>query len=191
MNDNIEPEISNLLKKATPLLLVSLFFISMLPNTATAQESPSQVLDSEIQSLKNEVLKLNRDLFILEEELLFPVNTQITVFVSIDIGEFFRLDSIQLQINGKQIANHMYTEREIDALRRGGIQQLYIGNIRHGKHEITAFFTGKGPNERDYSRAASVSIDKTDEPKYIELKIVDLAKKQQPAFKIKVWEPEI
>ncbi len=179
-----------MLNKFTPFFLTLLILTS--PTIILAEESiSSKTLDSEIQSLKNEVLKLNRDLFILEEELLFPVNTQVTVFVSVDVGEFFSLDSVQLKIDGKQIANYLYTENEANALRRGGVQQLYIGNIRHGSHELTAFFTGKGPNERDYSRAATVSINKTDEPKYVELKIVDLEKKQQPAFDIKVWEPEI
>ncbi len=175
----------------TPLFLVS-FFLIVMPSITTAENShSSKVLDSEIQTLKNEVLKLNRDLFILEEELLFPISTQITVFVSLDIGEFFSLDSVQLKIDGTQIANYLYTEREVDALKRGGVHQLYIGNIRQGSHELSAFFTGKGPHERDYSRAATISINKTDEPKYVELKIVDLTMKQQPTFDIKVWEPEI
>lgn len=180
-----------MLTKFTPFFLIS-FFLIVIPSIATAENNnSSKVLDSEIQTLKNEVLKLNRDLFILEEELLFPVSTQITVFVSLDIGEFFSLDSIQLKIDGTQIANYLYTEREADALRRGGVHQLHIGNIRQGSHELSAFFTGKGPNERDYSRAATISFNKTDEPKYVELKIIDLEKKQQPTFDIEVWEPEI
>ncbi|MCF6236471.1 MAG: AraC family transcriptional regulator [Gammaproteobacteria bacterium] len=180
-----------MLNKFTLFFLISLFFIAMSPITVAENSVSPKALDSEIQSLKDEVLKLNRDLFILEEELLFPVNTQITVFVSVDVGEFFTLDSVQLTIDDTQIANYLYTESEADALRRGGVQQLHIGNIRHGSHKLTAFFTGKGPNERDYSRAATTSINKTNEPKYVELKIVDLEKKQQPSFDIRVWEPEI
>jgi hypothetical protein len=42
------------------------------------------------------VIDLNRDLFVLEEELLFPANTQVAVFVSMDVGDFFALDSISL-----------------------------------------------------------------------------------------------
>ncbi len=178
-----------MLKIFTPFLLILLLVMPSI--TAAESDGSSKTLDSEIQSLKDEVLKLNRDLFILEEELLFPVNTQITVFVSVDVGEFFSLDSVQLKIDGKQIANYLYTESEADALRRGGIHQLHIGNIRHGSHELTAFFVGKGPHERDYSRAANISIKKTNEPKYVELKIVDLEQKQQPTFEIKVWEPEL
>ena len=93
----------------------------------TALEEGS--LDAEIEALKKEVLSLNRDLFILEEDLLFPPNTQFSVFLSMDAGALFSLDSVQLKINDKNIANHLYTERELAALKRGGVQRLYIGNL--------------------------------------------------------------
>ena len=89
-------------------------------------------LDAEIEALKKEVLSLNRDLFILEEDLLFPPNTQFSVFLSMDAGALFGLDSVQLKINDKNIANHLYTERELAALKRGGVQRLYIGNLPSG-----------------------------------------------------------
>ena len=46
-------------------------------------------LDQDVQSLKKEVLDLNRDLFLLEEELLFPANSQVAFFISMDVGEYF------------------------------------------------------------------------------------------------------
>ena len=109
-------------------------------------------LDAEIEALKKEVLSLNRDLFILEEDLLFPANTQFSVFLSMNTGVFFSLDSVQLKIDDKNIANHLYTERELAALKRGGVQRLHIGNLASGEHEIVAFFVGIGPNGRVYRR---------------------------------------
>jgi len=145
-------------------------------------------LDKNIQSLKKEVLQLNKDLFILEEELLFPANTQFTVFLSMDADTLFNLDSVQLKINDKIIANHLYTEREVKALQRGGVQRLYMGNLPSGKHELVAFFTGIGPNKRDYKRGTKVTLDKTSDPQYIELTISGNTSKQQPEFRAKVWE---
>lgn len=107
-----------------------------------------QGMQESTQDLKQKVLKLNRDLFLLEEELLFPSNTQVSVFVSMDVGEFFSLDAVQLQINGKEVSNYLYTRREIEALARGGVQRLHIGNLRTGEHEIVAYFSGKGPHGR-------------------------------------------
>jgi hypothetical protein len=145
-------------------------------------------LDAEIEALKKEVLSLNRDLFILEEDLLFPPNTQFSVFLSMDAGALFSLDSVQLKINDKNIANHLYTERELEALKRGGVQRLYIGNLPSGEHEIVAIFTGIGPKGRDYRRGESVVIEKTTEPQFVEFMIADDTGKEQPQFDVRVWE---
>jgi hypothetical protein len=145
-------------------------------------------LDAEIEALKKEVLSLNRDLFILEEDLLFPPNTQFSVFLSMDSGALFSLDSVQLKINDKNIANHLYTERELAALKRGGVQRLYIGNLPSGEHEIVAIFTGLGPKGRDYRRGESVVIEKTTEPQFVEFMIADDTGKEQPQFDVRVWE---
>lgn len=147
-----------------------------------------KALDQQVQTLKKSVLELNRELFILEEEMLFPGNTQISVFLSMDIGNYFKLDSVQLQIDDKELSNHLYTEREIKALQRGGVQRLYLGNLKSGEHELVAFFTGVGPKGRDYKRGATVSFTKGIGPKYLELKIVDSVAMQQPDFEVREWE---
>jgi hypothetical protein len=159
---------------------------------AAAGEPPAQPgstgLDTEIQGLKKDVVDLNRDLFILEEELLFPSNTQVAVFLSVDVGDFFALDSVQLKIDKKEVINYLYTQRELEALLKGGVQRLYLGNLKVGPHELVAFFSGKGPNERDYRRGASLRFEKGVGAKYLELKIDDRQKKLQPEFEIKDWE---
>jgi hypothetical protein len=145
-------------------------------------------LDEEIQALKKDVVDLNKDLFVLEEELLFPANTQIAVFLSMDVGEFFGLDNVTLKIDQKEVANYLYTPREADALLKGGVHRLYLGNLKVGQHELVAFFSGKGPNERDYRRGATLRFEKGIGAKYLELKINDRQRKQQPEFEIKDWE---
>lgn len=155
---------------------------------AGSEPAVAQGVQQDIESLKNEVIELNRDLFILEEDLLFSANTQISVFLSVDADEFFKLDSVQLKLDDKIVSNYLYTEREIKALKRGGVQRLYIGNLTSGEHELTAFFIGKGPNDRDYKRGTTKKIEKSGYAKYIELKIVGSSSKEQPDFQVKVWE---
>lgn len=145
-------------------------------------------LDQEVQSLKKQVLDLNRELFVLEEELLFPANTQIAVFVSMDVGEFFALDSVTLKLDDKEVAHYLYTEREAQALLKGGVHRVYIGNLKAGEHELVAFFTGQGPHARDYRRGATIKLEKGLGAKYVELKISDRAAKAQPEFLVKEWE---
>ena len=106
-------------------------------------------LDRDVQDLKTEVLNLNRDLFLLEEELLFPANSQVAFFVSMDVGEYFDLDSVNLKIDGKEVANYLYTEREVGALHRGGVHRVHMANLKAGEHELIAIFTGRGPHARD------------------------------------------
>jgi hypothetical protein len=155
-------------------------------DAATAPDTRG--LDQEVQGLKKDVVDLNRELFVLEEELLFPANTQVAVFISMDVGDFFALDSVTLKIDQKEVINYLYTPREVDALLKGGVHRLYLGNLKVGKHELVAFFSGKGPNDRDYKRGATLKFEKGIGAKYLELKINDRQRKQQPEFEIKDWE---
>ena len=153
-----------------------------------AASAPAGSLDERVQATKADVIRLNRDLLVLEEELLFPANTQVAVFVSMDVGLLFDLDSVQIKLDDKVVSTYLYTPLEVQALHRGGVQRVYLGDLRAGSHEIVAFFTGKGPHDRDYKRATTIKFDKTTEPKYIELQIKDLQQKLQPEFDVKVWQ---
>ena len=157
-------------------------------DSGTASPSEFRSLDEDVQVLKKEVLDLNRDLFVLEEQLLFPANSQVVFFVSMDVGEYFALDSVQLKINGKEVADYRYTEHEAGALVRGGVHRLHMANLETGRHELVAVFTGSGPNARDYRRGATLNFAKGIGAKYMELKIIDRAAKQQPEFLIRQWE---
>jgi hypothetical protein len=155
---------------------------------APASAPLAGTLDGRIQDVKSDVIKLNRDLLVLEEELLFPANTQVALFVSMDVGKMFQLDSVQVKLDDKVVANYLYTALEVESLHRGGVQRVYLGNLKNGQHELVAFFTGKGPHERDYRRGANVKFEKTGEAKYIELRIQDSAGKLQPEFDVKLWQ---
>lgn len=157
-------------------------------DTLLAADSQVASIDTEVQNLKSAVLDLNRDLFMLEEELLYPANTQVAVFVSMDVGEFFALDSVQLKFDGKPVSSYLYSEREVEALHRGGVQRLYLGNVKTGDHEIVAIFIGRGPHGRDYRRGATLNFEKQIGAKFVELQISDREIKQQPEFLVREWE---
>jgi len=162
--------------------------IAAAPATAASGPAASAPLDSRIQDTKSDAIRLNRDLLVLEEELLFPAGTQVVVFVSMDVGKLFALDSVQLRLDDKQVAAHLYTPLEVQALHRGGVQRLYLGNLRAGAHELVAYFTGKGPHDRDYRRATTLKFDKGTDPRIVELQIRDSQGKLQPEFEVKVWQ---
>lgn len=175
------------------LVLILLVFLTCTVMAAEEEPAPqpvavsSSTLDQEVQALKQDVLDLNKELFILEEELLFPSNTQISIFVSMDVGDFFNLDSVQIKLDDKLVANYLYTPREVKALHRGGTHRIYTGNLPAGDHELVAFFTGAGPSDRDFKRGTDKIIKKEIGPKMIELKISDRKSKQQADFIVKEW----
>ena len=181
--------------KSNPTLRVArlLTVFALLAAPLAAMPSDGDVanlktVDQDVQTLKKQLIDLNRDLFKLEEELLYPASTQVAVFLSVDVGTFFALDSVTLKVDDKEVANYLYTEREVQALHRGGVQKLYLGNLKAGNHEIVAFFTGKGPHERDYRRGTTLKVDKTVGAKYVELRISDRAASLQPEFVVRQWE---
>lgn len=158
---------------------------------ATASRAEAQVsvnaLSGDIQELKQSVIALNKDLRILEEDLLFPANTQVNVFLSLDVGKYFTLESVKLKLDDQVVASHIYTEKELVALENSGIHKLHMANLSVGKHSLSAFFTGIGPKGREYKRGTAMKIDKENGPKYIELKISDSTSKLQPEFEVKEW----
>lgn len=166
------------------------FFITLCAFTLNIPSSYAQTnseLNKEVQQLKSEVLKLNRELFILEEDLLFPASTQISIFVSVDIGRFFKIDSAEVKINEQEVSGFLYTKRQRIALEQGGIQKLYLGNLKEGTHELTAIFIGLDNEGRSVKRAAQYTFEKEDEAVMIELKLIDNVSNYRTEVLIEQW----
>jgi hypothetical protein len=168
------------------MLVCSFLSISLNVNAQQSEPLAKQPINNtvteQLQQLRKEVVALNRDLFVLEEDLLFPSSTQVVVYLSMDVGAYFNLDAVELKINDKVVTYHLYTEKQIQALFKGGVQKLHIDNLAQGEHQLTAFFIGKGPQDREYKRATSITFTKTAEAKSLELSIIDSSLKQQPVF---------
>ena len=158
-------------------------------STAPTESVQQPAVTPQVENLKVSVLNLNRDLLILEEELLYPPSNQVAIYLSMDLGQFFNLDAVKLEIDNKLVASELYTDKQISALYRGGVQRLYIGNLKAGEHEVSAFFTGRGP-QQDYKRGAKLMVTKAQAPLVLELKIIDSSAQLQPTFEIKEWKAE-
>ncbi|MBZ9610063.1 AraC family transcriptional regulator [Rheinheimera maricola] len=163
------------------LLLCAVFWFSF---SVAAAPTPAS---EQLEQLKQQVIQLNRELFLLEEELLFPPQTQLAVFLSVDSGQFFQLDSVELLLNDQPVEGHLYTAQQWHALQRGAIQPLYKGNIKAGEHSLTAVFIGKGPDKRDYRRAVNHRFNKAEDAVLLELQIKDRSSDYQPDFIVQPW----
>ena len=149
---------------------------------ADEDEVQTAPVKRQLETLEEELVSLNRDLLILEEDLLYPASSRVSVFLSMDLGELFSLDSVTVKLNGRKVTHYLYTAKQVDALYRGGVQRLFVGNARQGNNEITAFFVGRGKKSREFKRATTIHFEKSFEPVFVELKITDSTAKQQPEF---------
>jgi len=172
----------NIVHCLMPWLVGLLLSISMQLNAQQGDQPVDKTVTEQLQQLRQDVIALNRDLFVLEEDLLFPSSTQVVVYLSMDVGTYFNLDAVELQIDDKVVTHHLYTEKQIQALFKGGVQKLHIDNLAQGEHQLSAFFIGKGPQDREYKTATSLTFTKTAEAKSLELSIIDSSVKQQPVF---------
>jgi hypothetical protein len=100
-------------------------------------------LDEQVQEIKQDVLGISADLNRLEEKLLYPSNTEASVFLGMTRGDKFQLDAVEIQIDGKTVANHIYSFKELQALQEGGVQRIYTGNITKGEHDLRVNFVGR------------------------------------------------
>jgi len=156
------------------LQLCSIYLAAILSFVVSAEEvSREQVkgLDEQVQGIKKDVLNLSSELARLEEKLLFPSNTQVSLFISMHEGDDFRLDSVQLKLDKKVVAQHLYSYRELEALQLGGVQRLYLGNVKTGEHELVVSYSGKAPAGGEYKRSGTYRVNKDVGPKFVEIKI--------------------
>ncbi len=162
------------------------------PSEPEDQSLPEEIEDNrttaeKLEDLKSEVLAVNRDLFILEEDLLFPASTQLALYFSVDVGKFFSLDNIKVKIDDEQVSHYLYTDKDIKALHRGAIQKLHLDNISTGEHELVAILIGQGPRNREYRKAVSFTFEKGTEAKALEIQLRDDTGKLQPKLSVVEW----
>ncbi len=126
-------------------------------------------LDEQVQEIKSDVLAIATELRQLEEKLLYPSHTQVAVFVSLDAGERLELDSVQIQIDGEPVARHVYSFKELEALRKGGVQRIYTGNLPTGEHRIEVSMAGTLPGGTGFDETEGFTFQKDVEPKVVGL----------------------
>lgn len=164
------------------LLSALLSFATAAADAAKAPSGPQELAD-----LKQQVIALNRELFLLEQALLFPPETQLGLYLSVDQGKFFKLQSVQLLLDDEPVGSHLYTDTELTALANGAVQPLLQTNVAAGEHTLTAIFTGLGPNQRQYRRAIHYPFNKDSNGVRLELQVNDDAGNYQPSFVISPW----
>ena len=159
-----------------PILAVRAFVFALLlclgSVHAWAQQNDQQQLrglDEQVQEIKSDVLSIAQELNQLEEKLLYPSGTQVAIFVALSKGDQMRLDAVRLQIDGQLVAHHIYSFKELEALRKGGVQRIYVGNVATGDHQLEVLVDGKLEGGADFSRTERFTFRKEVKPKMVGL----------------------
>ena len=139
--------------------------------TESTQSDQKQMrgLDEQIQEIKSDVLSMSQELRGLEEKLLYPSGTQVAVFVALAKDDTMRLDAVRLQIDGQLVAHYIYSAKELEALRKGGVQRVYVGNVATGGHRLEVVTEGKLDSGSDFSHTQSFTFHKEVKPKLVGL----------------------
>ena len=153
--------------------ILSLFYCCLSFQLFAEDITAEQIkgLDEQVQDIKKDVIDLTSELNLLEEKLLFPSNTEVALFVSLNQGDDFRLDSVQIKLANKVVAYHIYNYRELEAMRKGGMQKIYTGNIKTGEHNLVVSFKGEASTGGEYSRSAQYKLTKKIGPAFVEIKL--------------------
>lgn len=154
--------------------LIRILFITLLICGSFAQSNAQDIsgddmrsLDGQVQEIKSDVLNIASELSILEERLLYPSDTQLALFVAIEEDKEFRLDAVQIEINGELATHHIYSFKELEALQKGGVQRIYTGNISTGDHQLNVTVIGKRKNGSDFNESDSFVFAKGIKPKAV------------------------
>lgn len=179
--------------KLSLLLLILLPFLAHAQGGSTPDrftilpDQDFRSLDEKVQSLKKDVLELSQDLARLQDQLLTPASTKLSIFVSMAGKDVLNIDSMQLQVDNRAVANYLYSAAEQEALQRGGVQRLFLGNVDIGPHQLTASFIGKDSAGQERRGTLNSSFEKTTAAKFVELKITK-GEAKTPQLTVKEWE---
>lgn len=153
------------------VLLLVLFAFSAINSAEEVSKEQIKGLDEQVQDIKKDVLGISAELNLLEEKLLYPSNTQVSLFVSLSDKHKFRLDSIEIELDGKTVAHHIYSFKELEALQAGGMQRIYTGNVRTGEHQLKVGFRGKSTAGNEHSKVETFKFKKGAAPGLIEINL--------------------
>ncbi|MFN2359625.1 MAG: AraC family transcriptional regulator [Marinobacter sp.] len=171
--------------RVTVTAVAALFVVLVLP---PGQGAVADTLDREIDRVKADVADLSQRLYELEEDVLYPVDTRVAVFLTLRDRDGLELDTVELYLNDTPVASHLYTERERGSLKQGGVQRLYMGNLPHGSHQLKAVLTARSANERFVRREVTHDFRKRPGESRIQMTLDAKAPDYEPVVSFQEWK---
>ncbi len=169
-------------------VLMLLGLVSVASGRDERGQAPSfAAIDREVQAIKQEMLDINRDLSLLEGELLYPPEHRLTVFLSLGSDTAMDIDALKIDLDGESLVHHRYSDAETEALRKGGVHKVYIGSIEKGEHVLRAQLSGMGRKDQAFDIVNSASFTKLQGTRYVELLVSESTLRGKPRLTIQSW----
>lgn len=148
----------------------------------------SAELDQQISRLNAEVAALEESLIGLEKNILHPASTRVTVFVSLARKDALKPDSVELYLDGAPVASHLYNDREVSSLEQGSIQELYVGNLEDGKHELRVVLTAQSSRNHYVRREVTHEFRKSPGDYRLQMVMDAQAPEFEPRVTFREWK---
>jgi len=139
---------------------------------APARGETAEKAAADTEALKYEAVDLISRLHQLEKKLLYPAHTRVSVFFSVAENSAVDPHSVRVEIDNNKVTDHIYTQREANALKSGGIQRLHTGNMLTGEHRLQVSFTEMHKDGSVRTHELEYKFTKDEKAEYIEI-IVD------------------
>jgi hypothetical protein len=177
-------------KKALVVMFLTSIWWSAFALAGAEAPTPKDFhsLDTNIQTLKMDIIKLGHDLGLLEKELASDKGEELAVYLSLDISEGFTFRSIKLEINDQVVTRQDFTDKEVEALQLGGAKRIYAANLPPGHYNMKATLSGLIGKNRNHKNSVNLSVDKGQTKKNIELRIIYVRQKFLPEFAVRELE---
>ena len=144
-------------------------------------------LAKDVGKVKQAVLELNRDLYQLEQDLLSPSTTQIAFYFSLQGGKYFTPLALEIHAEGLAPMHHLYTEREVQALKMGAVQPVGLDNIGPGARSIEVIVRGLNVDGEEQQLNFKEEVEKTAAPLLLEISVQDKQKYRQAMVQLQKW----
>jgi len=161
--------------------------LSLMASAAGSNDREAANVANDIQAIKRAVLELNKDLYALEEDLLSPATTRAAFYFSLAYGEFFEPLSVEISAQGMETVQHIYTERQVAALRMGAVQPLAQLNIGPGNHLFTVVLRGVDHLGQNRELVIRQEVEKTDQPLLMEILVSDKNQLKSASAELRKW----
>lgn len=157
-------------KPAASLIRLPVLLALVLALPAQSESRNQSSADTE--AIRYEAIELISRLHRLEQDLLYPVHTRVSVFISVAENSRVRPHSVSIDIDGSKVTDHIYTQEEISALNGGGTQRLYTGNTLMGNHKLGVRFRQSLKDGRLQTNELEYKFNKDETAENIEI-VVD------------------